>query len=237
MSIENQVEQKVEFEVKNHPRYPMYEFNSNGLYKKKDAVVWKEGILTSKGEYKAKMRDIEVIKTVMLDEVLYEAFNDALTEDETVKHLNGDLKDNRIENLEKCERPKKLTRKEIMKDLRKNTYKQQKRICATNIETGEKLYFVSKGAAGKYYGISAGTIYYICEGKMKPYKGKTNFTYDIEKAKPNEFKKIVEVPRKHKENCLTTEQRKDNFVKSMLKYYEKKLQLNALKNDEKNKQV
>ena len=56
----------------------------------------------------------------------------------------------------------------------------KRQIKATNIETGEILYFKSKNQASQYFGCSPALVYCICEGKnnCKTFAKRIAFEYD-----------------------------------------------------------
>lgn len=214
-------------EIKIHPKYNLYEFNTNGQYRMIGKTEWKDGSFNGLNKYlqcglKGKETQRE---TKLIHREMWETFKGPIPEKYEIDHLDSNKINNKLENLE-CvtieenrKRSQKNNKAFRMKALKSHSLK--KSIKGENIETKEIKYFKSKSQASKYYGCSPALVYLICEGlnNIKYYQHKIKFEYcENLEGKEIEHQKDKRIGR----SKYTPEEKKIKNKENMKKYYAKK---------------
>jgi hypothetical protein len=171
----------------NHPKYKSYSANP-----KTGEIKTKKGLIIKGREHKTGYYMFGAYekehkqKMFFVHRFVWECVNGEIQDKNLViDHINNDKKDNRIDNLQlitQQENCKKSAKTRDYTFVGKN-WSNKKNICATNKETGEKIYFKSLYQCSKELGINAGVISMCCQGLNGVKSGKsktTNAVYKFE---------------------------------------------------------
>lgn len=220
-------EEKKDFDVKVHPKYDMYEFNTNGQYRMIGKKDWLDGY-NGENRYNQcliKGKNDKKQTTLSIHRAVWETFKGPIEEKKEIDHIDNNKKNNRLDNLQciTMNENRKKRNHDFLNDVRKDHGKKQKTIKGINKNTKEEHIFKNKSQAGKYYGCSPALVYLICEKKQRcnSFGGNITFEYTEEKIDT-----IIENKRKGqkyaKKNKLSEEEKKERQKLAMKKYHEKK---------------
>lgn len=223
-------------EIKTHPIFDAYEFNTDGQYRKIGKTNWLIGnCIGDKGYLQCTVKkNGEKQSRIYVSRGVWESFRGPISEDEEIDHIDNDPKNNKLENLQciTIDENRKKRNHDFLIAVRENRHEKMRKIKGINKITEEEHIFGNKTQAGNYYGCSAGLVYNICEGKnrCKTFGGNITFRYagdeEVDVIVPN--KRIGKKYNK-KTPALTEEQKKENHKIAMKK--------SLLKKKEKNKKI
>jgi hypothetical protein len=131
-------------------KFQNFEFNYNGTYRKKDSQHW---VLPRNKRTRSTNG-----KMYSYQEAFWIAFHGEIPPNHFVKNISNNKTDCNVAKLE-------LVRKENvvnnLASLAHRAHQMRRHVSATNLTTGEVIVFRSKNNAGKYFGVSAGSIHYF----------------------------------------------------------------------------
>jgi len=217
-------------EIKTHPKYDLYEFNTEGQYRKIGAKVWLNGS-NSHNYLSCSIRS----KNIILHRAIWECFKGEIPVNYEVDHIDNNPKNNKLTNLQciTIQDNRKRRNHDFFKEISKNAHNNQRCIKSTNLDTKEEKVFKSKSQAGQYFGCSASLIYLICEKKnnAKTFAGQYIFEYtDEEPTEILEDKRIIKRNAMSEDEKLKKEQIKKEKQKiCMQKYLLKKREEKMIK--------
>ena len=219
-------------EIKTHPIYDKYEFNTDGQFRRIGTKFWRYGSSSPDRKYLGcglSSKNDSKQHSLQHHRAVWECFNNPIPAGYEIDHKNDIPDDNRLENLQ-CitvgeNRKKAQKHNQAFRDKAKINNLLRRFIKSTNVLTYEIYFFNSKSQAGKYHGCSPALVYLICEGKnrAKTFNKLIKFEYvdeiDIDKTK------LIIIPDARLEK-MTDEQRiinkKEIAKKASKKQYEKK---------------
>ncbi len=208
-------------EIKTHPIYNLYEFNTNGEFRRIGKNEWKKGNLNGKGYYICSIIGDETKQQCkLIHRCIWETFKGTIPEGYEIDHLDSNKQNNKLVNLECVTKSENAKRGHKNRKV-KNWHVLRRYIKSINLDTKEELYFFSKSQAGKKHGCNPALIYFICEGlnNVKTFNGNIKFEYcdDVKDL-------ILKDPRKGKSKYKTEEEKKEAKRNNAKKYRQKKLE-------------
>lgn len=124
------------------------------------------------GYQEVSLYDHGTAKTFLVHRLVAEAFLSGPGDE--VNHINGNKADNRVENLERCNRAENL-KHAFLTGLREDDVS-PKAVLARNERTGEVQEFPSIYRAARFLGVSQGNICMCCNG-LRPMASGYTFSY------------------------------------------------------------
>lgn len=101
------------------------------------------------------------LKVIRASRFIYECFNGVIEKYKVIDHIDGDKKNNAIDNLQKITQSENC-KKHFTKF--EKTYVPAMKVEATNVDTGEKKEYKSMSSAAKDLKIQSACVRRICEG-------------------------------------------------------------------------
>ena len=150
-----------------------------------------------------------------VDRFVYECFNDIIPDGKMIRHIDGDVANDNIDNLECIDGQD--TRTNIDFSFVKDNHKNVKLVKSVCIETGDVDYFHSLYSVQKELDINSGLVKMCCEGKnyIKQGKSKVNGnTYT--------FEYINELPEGYTRDGKLDDKAKKQKIKDYVSKYSKK---------------
>ena len=226
---------ETEMEIKTHPIYDNYEFNTLGQYRKIGNTDWLLGTETRQGYKKCILSTKTGEKkkgSFSVHRAMWETFKYPIPDNYVIDHLDSNPRNNKLENLDCVTREINSQRAQknngAFREKAKKAHTLRRFIKSINILTGEEKYFYSKSQAGKHFSCSPALVYLICEklNNSKTFGGNIKFEYC--ETVPTNYIKVPDA--RIGKSKYTSEEKKELMRRYAKRQYErKKALLNASK--------
>mgnify|MGYP001796519334 CR=1 FL=1 len=165
-----------------HPIYDLYAADKNGNIINITNKVLLKGNKKRNGYLKCSVRGYKgVYKSCHVHRFVWECFNGIIKDGKVIDHINNNIEDNSLDNLQLVTHQENCKKSAINRDYNftKNNYKNKRCIKAINIANKEELYFNTISAVQQNLGINAGVIKNVCESNNYYKTGKSKINNNI----------------------------------------------------------